>query len=141
MLVGCGRLGSYSSRDDADECVVNTRVELLADVDAQVLDGRERLERLAVGTLGSKGVKSISGAKDSRAEWNGLPREAKWIAGAIPMLVVMFDVLERLLDVEEWSKDVEPDLHVSFDVLEFLFGQAAGLVENSLTYSDFTDVV
>src|SRR2546423_3098508 len=105
-LPACRRLSPETPRDDPYECIVNTRVELLSHVHPQVLDCGQWLERLTIRTLGGERVERISGAKDPGAERNFLSSEAERIAGAVPMLMMVLDVLERLLDVKQRREDV-----------------------------------
>src|SRR5450756_420997 len=140
-LAGCGGLGRYSSRYDVYQRVVNTRVELLSGVDAEMIQGCEGLQRLAIGALGSKRVERVGCAEDSGAQRNRFARQTEWIADSVPTLVVVFDVLERLLDVKEGREDVEPYPHVLLDVLELIGGEPSRLVEDCFAYSNLADVV
>ena len=132
---------SESLRDDAHQGVVNTRVELLSRVDAEMLESRQRLQRLTIGALGREGVERISGAEDSGPHRDGFAGQALRIAGPIPALMVVLDVLEGLLDVKERREDVEADLNVALYVLELFGSKAIRLVEDGFPDSDLPDVV
>src|ERR1700720_1016621 len=110
--------GVQSLLDHAHQGIVNTGVELLSRINLEMLEGRQRLERLTVGTLGSKCIEGVGGAQDPRTHRNGFTRQAERIAGAIPALVVVLDVLQGFLDVKQGCEDVETDLNVPLDVLE-----------------------
>src|SRR6476619_6215575 len=102
---------------------------------------RHRLERLSVRPLGSEGVKSVGRTQNAGPERDILTGQTKRVPCAIPMLVVVLDVLEGLLDVEERGENVQADLHVPLDVLEFLEREAVRLVQNGFADADLTDVV
>jgi hypothetical protein len=93
-------LGRYPSGYDAYQRIVNTRVKLLSRIGAEVVEGSEGLQGLAVGALGCKCVERVGCTEDSGAERNRFARQSEWIADSIPTLVVVLDVLERLLDVK-----------------------------------------
>src|SRR5439155_26067443 len=105
--------------DHSNECIINAGIELFSYVDAEVFQGCKRRHRVTVCTVVSKGVECVGVAKNSGAERNVFPYQTQWIACAIPMFVVVLDVLERLPDVKERRKDVETYFHMLFDVLEF----------------------
>lgn len=138
---GNGGLGGQSPRDYADKSVVNTRVELLADVDPQVFDRRHWLEWLAVGALRGEGIEGISGAKNPGTQRNRFSRQAQGVSGTIPVLVVVLDVFQRLPDMEQRLEDLQPDPDVLLDVLELFGSEATRLVENGFADADFADIV
>src|SRR6266550_9312752 len=106
-----------------------------------MLQGCKRLHGLTIGALGRKRIESVGCGEDSGAEGNGFARQAEGITGTVPVLVVVLDVLERLLDMKEGRKNVEPDPHVLLDVLVLLRREPVGLVQNCLANSNLANVV
>lgn len=79
---------------DPDQRVVNTRVELLSDIDFEVFQCCDGGHWVAIGAFGREGVKGIRRAKYSGAEWNFVARERAGVTCSIPSLVVMLNVVE-----------------------------------------------
>jgi len=126
---------------NAYQRIVDSRVKLLSRIGAEMIEGRQGLQWLAVGALGCKCVERVGCAEDSSAQWNRFARQTEWIADSIPTLVVVLDILERLLDVKEWREDVEPYAHVLLDVFELIGGEPSRLVEDCLAYANLAHVV
>src|SRR2546423_1646848 len=101
----------------------------------------QRLKGLTVSSLRSQSIEGIRRAKDAGPERDFLSCQAEGVPGAVPVLVMVLDVLERLLDVKERSKDIQSDLDVALDVLELLNCETIRLVEDGLTDANLADIM
>src|SRR4051812_2228376 len=133
--------GCHPSGYHTDQGVVNTRVKLFADIDPQMLESSNGLERFSIGALRREGIEGIRRAQNPGTERDRIPLEAERITRAIPMLVVVFDVLEGLPDVKKRLQYLQSDAYVLLHVLELLGGETAGLVEDRFTDADLAHVV
>src|SRR6202048_4105719 len=140
-LARLGGTATQSPGYDAAQCVINTRVELLSDVDLEVLQRRQRGHGCPIGAFGSQGVECVGGAENSCPEGDAFARQAARISCSVPTLMVVLDVVQRSLEVKERRQDVESDLDVLLDVLELLGSEPIGLVEDRFANSDLADVV
>src|ERR1700687_1944302 len=136
-----GGRGTESPGYDVEERVINTRVELLSDVDLEALQCRPRGHGRAIGALRSQGIECIGGAENSWPERKALTGQAAGISCPVPTLVMVFDVVQRRFEVRKRRKDVESDLDVTLHVLEFFGSQAIGFVQDRLANSDLADIV
>jgi hypothetical protein len=135
------RTATETTRDHSNECIINTRVELLPRVDAQVLESRQRLERLTISALGCQGVESIRGTEDPGTHGDVFAGQPLRITTAGPALVVVFDILEGLFDVKKGREDIEADLNVAFYVLELFLGEPVRLVQDCFPDPDLAYIV
>src|SRR6478672_7499069 len=88
-----------AAADDGRQDLEHLRVEQGATLGREVVDGCLGRERSTVGADRRQSVECIGSAQDTAAERDGLTGKAARVAGAVPVLVMVVDVEDRLAQV------------------------------------------
>src|SRR3982750_4678312 len=92
--------------DDALQSGVDVRIEESTHMSLEKLDRLFGCHRVSIGALRRQRVKGVRGGQDTTADGDLRTAERARIAVAVPMLVMILDVVQGLTEMSERSQDI-----------------------------------